>query len=234
MKIPSLQKEKISTKKVKNIFSVMLLGLLVISCLGLAQGWSNGGYSADPSNPDYGTHDWIAQHALDWLPTQEKQYVLDNLAAYLYGTELPDNNQASAPGHIGDTAKHHIYFRNTGALQEDDAAVRAAEEYQNALSRLNAGNLSGAATTAGIMSHYIADVAVFTHVMGANTDWGAETGNIHSNYESYVETRTNAYSGTYNSYLSFDGALSTVSAYEAAKNLAYDTTFDHGGIYTCV
>jgi hypothetical protein len=44
---------------------------------GLA--WSNGGYSADPSNPDYGTHDWIAQHALDWLPVEEKQYILDNL-----------------------------------------------------------------------------------------------------------------------------------------------------------
>ena len=25
-----------------------------------AMGWSNGGYSADPGQPDYGTHDWIA------------------------------------------------------------------------------------------------------------------------------------------------------------------------------
>lgn len=41
-------------------------------------GWSNGGYSADPANPDYGTHDWIAEHALDWLPQEEKQFLLDN------------------------------------------------------------------------------------------------------------------------------------------------------------
>ncbi len=221
-------------KKQISVITILLLGSLIASYVGSVQGWSNGGYSADPSYPDYGTHDWIAQHALDWLPTQEKQYIIDNLAAYLYGTELPDNNNASVPGHIGDTTKHHIYFRSTGVLQDDAAAVRADEEYQNALSRLNAGNLSGAATIVGIMSHYIADVAVFAHVMGANTDWDAETGNNHANYESYVETRTNAYSDTYNSYLLFDGLLSSVSAYDAAKNLAYDTTFDNGGIYNCV
>jgi hypothetical protein len=242
-------KQKIKYSTCKQIRSLgefllkksLLLVVIILACTLLctsyfktANAWSNGGYSTDPTQPVYGTHDWIAQHALDWLPTNEKQYITDNLAAYLYGTELPDNNVASAIGHIGDTSKHHIYFRSSGALQEDDAAVRASAEYQNALSRLNAGNLSGAATTAGIMSHYIADVAVFAHVMGVVTDWGAETGNNHGNYESYVNTRTDAYSHTYNSYLSFDGALSTVSAYDAAKNLAYDTTFDHGGIYTCV
>ena len=216
------------------LFNVLTTTIMVASCFVTTDAWSNGGYSTDPTQPVYGTHDWIAQHALDWLPTNEKQYLTDNLAAYLYGTELPDNSNPSAPGHIGDTSNHHFYFRSTGVLQEDAAAVRASEEYQNALSRLNAGNLSGAATTAGIMGHYIADVAVFAHVMGANTDWGAETGNNHANYESYVETRTDTYSDTYNSYLLFDGVLSTISAYDAAKNLAYDTTFDHGGIYTCV
>ncbi len=194
--------------------------------------WSNGGYSSDPAHPDYGTHDWIAQHALDWLPANEKQYILDNLATYLYGTELPDNNQA--PDGIGDTAHHHIYFRANGALQEDDATQRANAEYQIALNYLNAKDYQNAAKTAGIMTHYIADVAVFAHVMGASTDWGAETGNVHSNYENYVETRTNAYSDTYNTYLSFDGNLQTLSAYDATKNLAFDTTFDHGGTFTCV
>src|SRR3989337_2173861 len=61
---------------------VFLLASIIMSVSvmnGLA--WSNGGYSDEPSNPDYGTHDWIAQHALDWLPTEEKQYILDYLAA---------------------------------------------------------------------------------------------------------------------------------------------------------
>lgn len=221
-------------KKIISIIAIFLFGSLVASCVGSVQGWSNGGYSTDPSHPDYGTHDWIAQHALDWLPTQEKKYIIDNLADYLYGTELPDNNNAVAPGHIGDTVKHHVYFWANGSLQDDVAADRAAEEYQIALNLLSAGNFSGAALTAGIMSHYIADVAVFAHVMGTNTDWGAESGNNHPNYESFVDTRTNSYSDTYNSYLLFDGALSTASAYDAAKNLAFDTTFDGGGIYNCV
>ena len=84
------------------------------------------------------------------------------------------------------------------------------------------------------MSHYIADVAVFAHVMGASTDWGAETGNNHDNYESYVETRTNNYTDTYSKYLLFDGTLQIISASNAARNLAFDTTFDNGGTYTCV
>ncbi|TFH21842.1 hypothetical protein E4G67_05175, partial [Candidatus Bathyarchaeota archaeon] len=208
--------------------------LLLISSIQVAKSYGNGGYSADPTQPDYGTHDWIAQHALDWLPTQEKQYITDNLAAYLYGTELPDNNNASVPGHIGDNTKHHIYYWSNESIQDDASAVRAAAEYQNALNLLNAGNYSGAATTAGIMSHYIADLAVFGHVMGVSTDWGAETGNTHSNYESYLETRTNTYADTYSTYLVFDGNLQTLPAYDAAIYLAFDTTFDNGEIYTCV
>jgi hypothetical protein len=58
---------------------------LILSTLLLPQStaYSNGGYSADPSNPDYGTHDYIAHHALDWLPTNEKRYISDNLDEYL-------------------------------------------------------------------------------------------------------------------------------------------------------
>src|SRR4030066_249100 len=101
-------------KKREFFCSCFILSLLLLASLGASgvSGWSNGGYSANPASPDYGTHDWIAEHALDWLPQQEKQFILDNKAAYLYGTELPDNNKA-ADG-IGDTTKHHIYFLANG------------------------------------------------------------------------------------------------------------------------
>ena len=160
----------------------IVLILLIVATAFLAaeaSGWSNGGYSADPTHPDYGTHDWIAEHALDWLPTQEKQFVLDNKAVYLYGTELPDNNQA-ADG-IGDTTKHHVYFSSSGILQDDVAAVRAREEYAKAVSAFNAGNRAEAAKRLGVMAHYIAEMAVFGHVMGASTAWGTEQ--HHSDYE---------------------------------------------------
>ncbi|MCW4046088.1 MAG: zinc dependent phospholipase C family protein [Candidatus Bathyarchaeota archaeon] len=212
-------------------FAVILTVLLIASLAAAAvKGWSNGGYSADPSHPDYGTHDWIAEHALDWLPTQEKQWLLDNKAAYLYGTELPDNNQA--PDGIGDTTKHHIYITATGAVQDGAAAVRARDEYSLALGYYRAGNQTEAAKHLGAVAHYVADMAVFGHVMGKSTPWGEET--HHSDYEDYVQTRTNSYIDDFNVFLVFDGSLSVLSAYDAAVNLANDTTLDGGGQYTCV
>ncbi len=193
--------------------------------------WSNGGYSDYPANPDYGTHDWIAQHALDYLPAEEKKYITDNLAVYLLGTELPDNSD-DAIGGIGDTAKHHVYYSAAEALTDDASAQRAQTEYELALSYLKANDLVNAAKTAGTMTHYIADLGVFGHVMGSSTDWGAET--HHSDYESYVNTRTNAYSDTFNTYLSYDGSLTTITAYNATLNLAYDTTFGGSSHLSCV
>lgn len=211
-------------------FVSLLLLMMTIVCPSDVLAWSNGGYSDDPSNPDYGTHDWIAEHALDWLPKEEKRYIVDNLAAYLYGTELPDNGVA--PDGIGDTTKHHIYYWSNESLQDDVSAVRASEEYNNTLNFLRLGDLANASKTAGIMSHYIVDVTVFGHVMGADTDWGGEE--HHSDYETYVNQRTSSYDAEFNVYLSFDGELTLISAYDAAKELAYDTTFDVDGDLTCV
>jgi hypothetical protein len=209
---------------------ILLIGLF-IARFGAApvKGWSNGGFSSNPSNPDYGTHDWIAQHALDWLPPEEKQFLSDNLAVYLYGTELPDNAQA-ADG-IGDTTKHHVYFLANGFLQDDAVAVRAKDEYAKAVDAYQAGNRAEAAKRLGVVAHYIGDMAVFGHVMGTYTAWGAES--HHSDYENYVDTRTNSYQDEFNSFLAYDGALVTTSAYDAARMLAYDTTFDVDGDLTC-
>jgi hypothetical protein len=216
------------------LVTISLILLLSLSSISLAQAWSNRGYSADTTNPDYGTHDWIAQHALDWLPTNEKQYILDNLALYLYGTELPDNSQT--PDGIGDTTKHHVYYYNSRifkAVQDDASAVRAEQQYQKALLLLKESNYTEASKIVGSMTHYIADMAVFAHVMGAVSDWGAETSSTHSGYESYVNARTNVYSSEFNSYLAFDGTLANISAYNATLDLAFDSTFDVGGTYNC-
>jgi len=215
----------------KHLFTLMFLVLFSSSAfIPTVFAWSNGGYSSDPSNPDYGTHDWIAQHALDWLPSNEKEYIQNNLATYLYGTELPDNSQASDG--IGDTSKHHIYYFSNGTLQDDSSAIRASEEYNIALSYLKVNDFINAAKHTGIMTHYIADMAVFGHVMGSSTDWGAEQ--HHSDYEDYANYRTNSYNDDFNIYLSYDGSLNTITAYNAARNLANDTTFDVDGDLTCV
>ncbi|MCW4010637.1 MAG: zinc dependent phospholipase C family protein [Candidatus Bathyarchaeota archaeon] len=208
------------------VFAVLLLGTFLAVP---AAAWSNGGYTGDLQNPGYGTHDWIAQHALDWLPPQEKQLLTDNLASYLYGTELPDN--VATPDGIGDVRKHHVYFFANGTLQDDATAVRAQQEYANAQASIVAGNFSAAAEHLGMMTHYIADLAVFGHVMGSATAWGTEV--HHSSYESYVLARTSNYSSEFSVFLLFDGALAEVTAYDSAVAVAEDTTFAYGSALTC-
>jgi len=213
------------------VLTLFFVGTLVVTLnVRNVNSWSNGGFSTDPDHPNYGTHDWIAQHALDWLPTAEKEYITHYLATYLYGTELPDNG--GAPDGIGDTFKHHIYYWSNGSLQDDASAVRAREEYFNALNYYKNGSFSMAVKALGIMSHYIVDASVFGHVMGSGTDWGAEV--HHSDYEDYVNARTDSYSDEFNSYLSFDGSLDLVPAYDATLAIGYDTTFDVDGDLTCV
>lgn len=217
-------------KKIAVLIMVLLLSFLMLSIsLFPVSGWSNGGFSADPSNPDYGTHDWIAQHALDWLPLKEKQFILNNIANYLYGTELPDNG--GAPDGIGDTVKHHVYYFANGSLQDDASAVRAQAMNFSAVSFLLVEDWADAVKMLGAMTHYIADLAVFGHVMGSGTDWGSET--HHSDYEDYIGDRTTSFNSEFDAYLVFDGALENVSAYEVALRLAYDTTFDLDGDLNC-
>lgn len=221
----------------RRLILAVLSVLLLSSAMSGARAWSNGGFSTDPSNPKYGTHDWIAEHALDWLPASEKQYLVTYITTYLYATELPDQTSTAVADHIGDTTKHHIYFRSDGSLQDDAAATRASEEFTAALSHLKARRKQEAAQRAGVMSHYIADMAVFGHVMGSGTDWGAEE--HHQDYEDYVKERTGmtrfgsvVYESPYFT-LSFDGSLASLSAYDAALNLAYNTTFGSHGSYGC-
>ncbi len=192
--------------------------------------WSNGGYSADPSHPDYGTHDWIAQHALDYLPANEKQYLTDNLQVYLYGTELPDNAQVSDG--ICDTTKHHVYYSASGFVTDDASGLRAQAEYNIALTDLKAGDNAGAAKAAGAMAHYISDVAVFGHVMGKATAWGAEK--HHSDYENHVDDKTGTYQSSFTSYLAYDGSLRSISAYNATLFVANNTVFSGASGEGCV
>jgi len=190
-----------------------------------AGAWGNGGNSDDPSNPEYGTHDWIAQHAFDWLPVEEKVYLTNNLNAYLLGTEMPDNS--ALVGGRGDKTFHHVYYYQNQSLQDDVAARRALSEFDRVINYLNYQEDALGAKYAGVMSHYIVDVAVFGHVMGADTDWGAEQ--HHSDFETYVGGKTTSYSSVFDVELIYDGELSEIDAYNATLQMANTTTFGDGG-----
>lgn len=210
------------------LLSLFCLALLAASLFSSpAHAWSNGGFSADPSNPKYGTHDWLAHHALDFVPDEMDFWIRDNLALYLYGTELPDNRNAPLNDGIGDTHFHHVYYRSNGQLQDDSAARRAQEAYNQTLSYLIVGDYGNAAKWMGVVTHYVSDLAVFGHVMGKATDWGEEK--HHSDYERWVNERTSRYESSFTTFLTFDGKLDAIHPYEAALKLAYDTTFDNSG-----
>jgi hypothetical protein len=196
------------------VFAAAVLLTLASACAGA---WSNGGYSADPEDPDYGTHDWIADAALDMQSRDVSFLETTYHTTYLLATEAPDN-----PEYIGDSVEHHVYYYASGSLQDDSSAVRASEMYDLALERLDAGDFSVAAYYIGAMTHYIADMGVFGHTMGAYTDWGAEV--HHSDYEEEFESMLGslpAPPGT---------GLGNMTAYDAAAGLARDITFGSGDI----
>lgn len=199
----------------------------VIACLAFtsilttlvpcAKGWSNGGYSANPLDPDYGTHDWIADMALE-KQTHDVTFLLATYhVGYLLGTEAPDNSE-----YIGDTTNHHVYYYSDGTIQEDNSAVRASQLYETALQHLIEGEYQHAAYDIGAMTHYIADVGVFGHTMGAYTDWGSEI--HHSDYEDAFESML------FSLPAPTDIILYDKPAYDATLDLAEDVTFGRGDI----
>jgi hypothetical protein len=144
--------------------------------------------------------------------------MLGNLAAYLYGTEVPDFV-------IEDQQRHHVYFHPDGTLMEDDSAARARETYALLVEALRARDLPLAAQRAGILTHYIADLAVFGHVLSSKTVWGAEK--HHGDFEDDADLVMKGPGDSFFSVI-FDGALDARAPFDAAVDLARATTFGDG------
>jgi hypothetical protein len=195
----------------------MLLGVLfafTFGAAGSAHAWGNGGYSSNTAEPDYGTHDWIAEASLR-IQSGNVSFLSTHHSMFLLGTEAPDN-----PQYIGDTTEHHVYFRASGLLQDDSAGIRAREMYLAALSDLEAEEWEQAAFKVGAMTHYIADMGVFGHTMGAGTDWGSES--VHQDYEEAVNA------DIVNMDFPTSLPLGDEDAYNATIDLARKTTFGSG------
>ena len=208
----------------KTVRSVSMLSLGIMLSVALilgvspgVQAWGNGGYSSDPSNPDYGIHDWIAEEALG-LQTLDVGFLTTTYhTEYLYGTEWPDNTS-----NIGDSFNHIFYYYSTGLVQNDVCADRAQAMYDQALGYLISLDFRNAAYYIGAMTHYVADVGVFGHTMGAPTDWGTEV--HHTDYETWFNDNIGSLSSP-TGILLLD-----VSAYEVTSSLAFDITFGDGPI----
>jgi hypothetical protein len=104
-------------------------------------------------------------------------------------------------------------------VTDDAAARRSNETYQDALNLLKQGNFSGGVMVAGAMSHYIADVAVWGHLMGEHTLWGNET--HHTDYEAYV----NDHQSLFDLSIVAMNPINRTSAYQATLDLASNIMF---------
>ena len=58
------------------------------------------------------------------------------------------------------------------------------------------------------MSHYIADAAVWAHVMGSKTSWGGEDLSDHYAFEGYVDLKLINYNSIDNIFLYFQMYIS--------------------------
>ena len=198
--------------------SIYLIFVLLILPIADVYGWSNGaGYSTCVCNPVIGTHDWIAQKAVELLPAGESPVFDNNMNWLRYGTELPDkpNNMSG----YGDSFNHHVYFDEEHRVTDDAAARRADDCYQDALNLLKKGNFSGGVMVAGATSHYIADVAVWGHSMGEYTPWGNET--HHQDYEAYVSDHQSLFDLS----IAPMNPINRTSAYQATLDLASNIMF---------
>ncbi len=179
--------------------------------------WGNGGFSADPSHPDYGIHDWIADKALSFQRANVQFLLTTYHSSYLIGTEAPDNG-----AYIGDSFNHHVYYTSSGAVQTDVGAARARAMFHSALSALRSSDYEHAAYYAGAMAHYISDLGAYGHTMGSSTVWG--TSPHHGEYEDHVQTMISSLVAPVPSVLEWN------DAYNATLLLAHETTFGSGAI----
>lgn len=190
--------------------------------------WENGDSSDIYYGVRFGSHDWIADHAMNMLPANNRTWYTGKYRTYfLTGTEAPDNSGIDLGGGLtgyGDKVLHHNYYlpdhSGTNA-SEDDASVRCQEEYTKVVNALSAENYLGAVFWAGAMTHYLADLGVWGHVMGTGHQHPTEQ--HHSDYEGTANTRMDEPTEDY-FRVSFDGIYNqTISAYQASYEMGLDT-----------
>jgi len=201
-----------------------------------AGAWSNGpsgntttNTPSECTNPPYGTHDWIADHALSMLPDKEKAWLQEYKVYYLLGTEAPDNNkipkECGVPnqGYDDRNKGHSVEWSDDWSkMLNDRAAVRAKEEYDKAVNAYNSEDYKAAAFYLGAMAHYVGDVSAYPHSVPYEK--------FHSKYESWVNKDTDAFdAGKYESYLKLD-KLVTRKPYEAVKRISKVTAGGKGKI----
>jgi len=205
-------------KKKSYIFLQVILSILIISLIfsPSALAWENGDSDDIYYGERFGSHDWIALEANGFLPLANQTWLNNYIQIYLRGTSAPDSSSVSYNSLIGygDTTEHHNFYNSDGTSSEDNAATRAQEEYTKALYAMQNGKYDEGAWYAGCMTHYIADLAVWGHVMSNET--------VHSLYEGTANTRMDTPGESY-FQITFDGFYNAITAHQASLDVGWET-----------
>lgn len=243
------------------LFSSICITIILVSLtqISFSVAWKNGSYADNEIDydisTDFGTHDWIAISALNILKQHNITnwgWLEDRKDIYLLGTEYPDNAGASTilDGEIiegfGDTTWHHVYLDwDSGAIVEDDSALRAKAMADLADVKVYEGKFDQAALYLGAMTHYISDLSMFANVAENNVaphylDFDYINRNspdeiyVHGIVESRVQSRTNEYDDMEEFFIINNIAVCSKKPYDAAIDLAWDTFKDSDGTYNAV
>jgi hypothetical protein len=228
-------------QKIGRLITIMFV-VLFLQGLPQSIAWKNGSYANTAieydTATDYGTHDWVADAALQGLRTTNAskwQWLQDRLSIYLLGTEAPDNpgintNFDGTPvTGFGDTNHHHVYHNIDGSIyyNEDDSAVRAKWCGDQADVALSEQKYDLAAYYLGAMTHYIADMGVYAHVSPNNVPpYNVDFDTYHATYEDRVYTRSNNYNNKEEFFRIHSFTPGSAAPFNVTIQLAWDTFAD--------
>jgi|GEM_PF-2283594 len=166
----------------------------------------------------YGTHDYLAQYALQFLPYEERSWIQNN--TYFYGTELPDSIGMSES--IGDRIAQFMRFDSRGNLLNDSLGRQAMKKYDLLINSLGRDETVTASKWAGAIAAYVSNAGLFSRVIE-----GSEKGYT---FEGYILQMTDAvypsadFTTKFGPYIQFDGSLEMISPYDAIARVAQATS----------
>jgi len=274
-------------KKIKYVHIVtglMLFGIILSISTSAAVAWSNGRhavgsvnygdgvlnpiplYYADYQNPIagntereyYGTHDWIAESALELLyNVRPGNIFLNRLRGdpttnnmlkiyFLYGTEIPDRSVLS-PRFITDCDYQFIrstfgperhtplYFNGDGSPRDDTAARVADKLFHQVVMAFEAKDCQRAAAYIGAIMHMISDATMYNHVLdnvGRQATYEAHV--EHVTFRKWSEGTRELWPGITEFFSVFEAqemltAFTSISPYMATMRAGKDTRF--GGLF---
>ena len=214
----------------------LLLTLIALGMTSTVVAWNNGpkGNTATNSKAEcfsipYGTHDWIADHAVDLLPQFQKNWMLAHRAVYLLGTEAPDHKllplSCGIPhrGYDDRSQDHSVEWNATATrMINDRAAVRAQQEFSKAVIAFEQGKHAHSVFYLGAMAHYIGDCAQYGHNYRAEKN--------HGNYEAWAAALTSSIlASTFKHYIDPD-TLVRRTAYTATRRVSHAVFVGRGDI----